>query len=53
MAGKLVNNPVMRMAVESGVDGAINGVGSYMTGPGPHIFRPGALSSELAGTFSG
>ena len=36
MAGKLVNNPVVRMAVENGVDGAISGAGGYLSGPGPH-----------------
>lgn len=35
-AGKLVNNPVVRMAVENGVEGAISGAGGYLTGPGPH-----------------
>ena len=36
IAGKLVNNPVVHMAVENGVDGAISGAGGYLTGPGPH-----------------
>lgn len=47
MAGKLVNNPMVRMALENGVDGAINGAGGYLTGPGPHtptgFFRATAL----------
>lgn len=46
-AGKLVSNPVVRMAVENGVEGAISGAGGYLTGPGPHtptgFFRATAL----------
>ncbi|MET4541929.1 hypothetical protein ABIE37_003732 [Arthrobacter bambusae] len=40
LAGKLVTkaatNPVVRLAVENGVEGAISGAGGYLTGSGPH-----------------
>nr|WP_237686509.1 DUF6531 domain-containing protein [Arthrobacter jiangjiafuii] len=36
IAGKMVSNPVIRMAVENGIEGAVSGAGGYFTGPGPH-----------------
>ncbi|MGJ3192331.1 RHS repeat-associated core domain-containing protein, partial [Paenarthrobacter sp. FR1] len=52
MAGKLVNNPVARMAVENGVEGAISGAGGYLTGPGPHT-PTGLLGATALGGGTG
>ena len=43
IAGRMVSNPVIRMAVENGVEGAITGAGDYYNGPGPHTLQ-GAMA---------
>ncbi len=48
IAGRMVSNPVVRMAVENGVEGAITGAGDYYNGPGPHT-ASGALKAAATG----
>ncbi|MHA7145805.1 DUF6531 domain-containing protein [Arthrobacter sp. TmT3-37] len=48
-AGRMVSNPVARVAVANGVEGAISGAGAYVAGPGPHTPAGLARATALGG----
>ena len=52
IAGKIVSNPVIRMAVENGVEGAVTGSGEYFTGPGPHSPSGFLKAAAVGGAMS-
>ena len=52
IAGRMVSNPVIRMAVENGVEGAITGAGDYYNGPGPHTLQGAMAAAARNGATS-
>ncbi len=52
IAGRMVSNPVIRMAVENGVEGAITGAGDYCNGPGPHTLQGAMAAAARNGATS-